>query len=189
VRRNSTPLELFLELQTLDRIPRSGFVLRGVDDPESVTEHSWHVLFLVWALGSRIEGIDVARAIEIALVHDLAELRVGDLPRTASHYFPEGAKKTAELAALADVLAPLPERALELYREYQEGTSREARLVKACDKLQLMLKVAVYERWGTGALAEFWDNPDNFPGGPDGGFPEVQELFEALRQRRNAEQA
>ena len=28
-----------------------------------------------------------------------------------------------------------------------------------------MLKVAVYESWGTGALAEFWENPDNFPGG------------------------
>jgi hypothetical protein len=67
--------------------------------------------------------------------------------------------------------------------EYQQGATPEARLVKACDKLQLMLKVAVYERWGTGALAEFWDNPDNFP---DGGFPAVKELFEALRERRNA---
>ena len=182
MRRNESLLDLFLELQALDRVPRSGYVLRGVDDPESVTEHSWHVLFLVWALGARIAGIDVARAVEIALVHDLAELRVGDLPRTASLYFPEGAKKTAELAALGDVLAPLPERALDLYREYQDGSSPEARLVKACDKLQLMLKVAVYERWQTGALAEFWDNPDNFP---DGGFQPVRELFEALRERRN----
>jgi len=57
--------------------------------------------------------------------------------------------------------------------------------VKACDKLQLMLKVAVYERWGTGALAEFWDNPENFPDvGPDD-FPAVRELFEALRERRS----
>src|SRR4051812_48424227 len=64
MRRNRTPLDLFLELQTLDRVPRTGFMLRGVDDSESVTEHSWHVLFLVWALGSRIEGIDVFRAVE-----------------------------------------------------------------------------------------------------------------------------
>ncbi len=183
MKANRTLLDVFLEAQTLDRIPRSGYVLRGVADPESVTEHSWHVLFLVWTLGARIEGIDLFRAVEIALVHDLAELRIGDLPRTSSHYFPEGAKKTAESAAMADILAPLPARALALYEEYQQGTSPEARLVKACDKLQLMLKVAVYERWGTGALAEFWDNPDNFP---DGGFPAVRELFEELRARRNA---
>jgi putative hydrolase of HD superfamily len=184
MKANRTLLDLFLETQLLDRIPRSGYVLRGVADPESVTEHTWHVLFLVWVLGSRIEGIDVGRAVEIALVHDLAELRIGDLPRTSSHYFPTGAKKVAEAAAMADILAPLPERAFALYEEYQRGLSPEARLVKACDKLQLMLKVAVYERWGTGALAEFWDNPDNFP---DGGFPVVRELFEELRARREAQ--
>lgn len=185
MRANDTLLDLCLELQILDRVPRSGYVLRGVDHPESVTEHSWHVLFLVWVLGSRIEGLDVRRAVEIALVHDIAELRIGDLPRVASRYFPPGAKASAELAAMTEILAPLPDTALALYREYQDAASPEARLVKACDKLQLMLKVAVYERWGTGALSEFWENPENFP---DGGFPVVKELFEALRARRNEEQ-
>lgn len=183
MRVNESLLDLLLEIQALDRVPRSGYLLRGVTAPESVTEHSWHVIFLVWALGERIGGLDLARAVEIALVHDLAEVRIGDLPRTSSRYFPEGAKRAAETAALADLLAPLPERALCLYREYQEGATPEARLVKACDKLQLMIKVAVYERWGTGALAEFWDNPDNFP---DGGFAPVRELFAELRARRDA---
>lgn len=169
-----------LELQGLDRVPRAGWVLRGVPEAESVTEHSWHVLFLVWALGSRIEGLDVERAVEIALVHDLAELRLGDLPRTAARYLPAGAKKEAERAAMADILAPLPERAQELYAEYEAGESPEARLVKACDKLQLMVKVAAYEHWGAGGLGEFWDNPDNFP---DGGFEPVRELFAALVER------
>ncbi|MGH9361168.1 MAG: HD domain-containing protein [Thermoanaerobaculia bacterium] len=178
---NRSLLDLFLELQLLDRIPRAGYVLRGVANPESVTEHSWHVLFLVWALAAEIPEVDRERAVEIALVHDLAELRIGDLPRTAARYFPEGAKQAAETAAIDEVLAPLPERARAVYREYLEGTTPEARLVKACDKLQLMVKVAVYERWGTGALAEFWDNPDNFP---DGGFEPVRELFEELRRRR-----
>jgi putative hydrolases of HD superfamily len=183
MRANETLLDLLMEAQMLDRIPRSGYVLRGVANPESVTEHSWHVLFLVWTLGPRVPGVDVGRAVEIALVHDLAELRIGDLPRTAGRYFPAGAKKEAEAAAMADVLAPLPARARELYAEYQEGASPEARLVKACDKLQLMLKVTVYERWGTGALAEFWDNPDNFP---DLGIEAVAELFAELRRRRAA---
>jgi putative hydrolase of HD superfamily len=182
MRPNESLLDLFLEMQLLDRIPRSGFVLRGVADPESVTEHSWHVLFLVWVLGQQIEGLDVLRALEIALLHDLAELRIGDLPRTSARYFPAGAKQAAETAAMAEVLAPLPERSRRLYAEYQEGANLEARLVKACDKLQLMLKVAVYEHWGTGALSEFWDNPDNFP---DYGIDLVKTLFDQLRQRRN----
>jgi len=183
MRPNETLLDLLLELQILDRVPRSGYVLRGVDRPESVTEHSWHVVFLVWVLGPRIEGMDVARAVEIALVHDLAELRIGDLPRTAGRYFPDGAKQRAESAAMAEILAPLPERARELYAEYQAGETREARLVKACDKLQLMIKVAVLESWGARGLAEFWDNPENFP---DGDFEPVREVLENLRRRREA---
>ncbi|HEX6203573.1 MAG TPA: HD family hydrolase [Thermoanaerobaculia bacterium] len=184
MRPNESLLDLALELQSLDRLPRAGYVLRGVPEPESVTEHSWHVLFLVWALGRRIPEVDVGRAVEIALVHDLAELRIGDLPRTSSRYFPEGAKAAAETAAMEEILAPLPAEARDLYAEYQAAASPEARLVKACDKLQLMIKVAAYERWGAAGLAEFWDNPENFP---DGGFAPVRELFAALRRRREAE--
>jgi len=186
MRPNDHLLDLLLEVQTLDRVPRSGYVLRGVPEPESVSEHSWHVLFLVWALGRRVaeeQPLDVHRALEIALVHDLAEMRVGDLPRTAARYFPEGAKKAAETAAMEEILAPLPPESRELYAEYAAGESVEARLVKACDKLQLMLKVSVYERWGACGLREFWDNPENFP---DGGFGPVRELFEELRRRREA---
>jgi putative hydrolase of HD superfamily len=185
MRANDTLLALCLELQILDRVPRSGYVLRGVAEPESVTEHSWHVLFLVWALGSRIEGIDLTRAIEIALVHDLAEVRIGDLPRVASRYFPERAKQTAETSAMREIMAPLPESAVALYQEYQQAITPEARLVKACDKLQLMIKVTAYERWRTGDLADFWENSDNFP---DEGFPLVRELFEALRESRERAQ-
>ncbi len=183
MRINDTLLELVLELQALDRVPRMGYLLRGVVEAESVSEHSWHVVFLVWALAPRCPGVDAARAVEIALVHDLAELRLGDLPRTTARYFPAGAKRTAEGAAIAEILAPLGDGARALWEDYAAGASPEAKLVKACDKLQLMLKVAVYESWGEGRLAEFWDNPDNFP---DGGFPAVCELFEGLRRARGA---
>jgi putative hydrolase of HD superfamily len=183
VRSNETLLDLLLELQTLDRVPRMGYPLRGIADGESVTEHSWHVLFLVWALAPRLPEVDPFRAMEVALVHDLAEVRVGDLPMTAARYFPDGAKKAAEATAMAELLAPLPERALALYAEYQAGETPEARLVKACDKLQLMLKVAVYERWGAGGLGEFWENSGNFP---DGGFAPVRALFDELRARRGS---
>jgi len=181
VHRNATLVEALLELQILDRVPRSGWMLRGVQDGESVSEHSWHVVTLVWALGPGVPGIDLLRALELAIVHDLAEVRIGDLPRTAARYLPPGAKHAGEEAALGELLAPLGERAVELYREYHERATREARLVAACDKLQLMLKVTLYERWGAGGLGEFWQNPANFP---DDEFAPVAELFAALRAAR-----
>ena len=180
---NSDLLDLLLEVQNLDRIPRLGYLLSGVSDPESVSEHTWHVAFLVWVLTESIPDIDRLRALEIALVHDLAELRIGDFPRTASRYLPEGAKQAAEAAAIEEILAPLPARMRHLWVEYQAGESREARLVKACDKLQMMLKVQLYESQGDKGLKRFWDNPDNFP---DEDFPLVEQLFEQLKERRSS---
>jgi putative hydrolases of HD superfamily len=183
VKPNDSLLDVLLELQTLDRIPRSGWMLRGVPEPESVSEHNWHVAFLVWALAPQVPGLDAARALDLAMIHDLAEVRLGDLPRTAARYLPAGAKHQAEGEALAEMLAPLGERGPALYAEYRRGQTPEARFVTACDKLQLMLKVSLYQHWGAGGLAEFWGNPANFP---DVEFPPVRRLFEELRERRAA---
>lgn len=183
MRRNEELIDLLVELQVLDRVPRMGYLLRGLSDPESVAEHNFHVVFLVWSLGRKIPNLDVLRALEMALIHDLAEVRTGDLPKVAERYFVEGAKHTAEHAVLAELLGPLAEPGLELHSEYRAAATPEARLVKACDKLQLMLKIHVYERWGATGLGEFWDNPDNFP---DFGFAPVREIFAELRRRHAA---
>lgn len=178
---NQTLLDLLLELQTLDRVPRSGYFLRGISDCESIAEHSFHLATIVWLLAEREPGIDRTKALELAMVHDLAELRIGDLPRTAMNYFAPGAKHEAERRAVADILAPAPEWTRALYLEYESKASAEARFVRACDRLQLMMKASVYEQWGHGGLAEFWENPANFP---DSEFASVLELFEALRSWR-----
>ncbi len=182
--QNETLLDLLVELQTLDRVPRMGYALRGVTDVESVTEHSWHVLFLVWTLAQRTPEVDTLRAMELAIVHDLAEVRTGDLPKTVAGFFPDGAKAAAETSILRQMFAPLPEQAHQLHAEYSAAETTEAKLVKACDKLQLMIKIFAYERSGARGLAEFWNNPANFT---DHGFAPVGELFAQLKARRTTE--
>ena len=114
MKRNDSLVELLMELQILDRVPRMGYALRGVDDPESVAEHTFHVSTLVWALAPEVPDLDAHRALELALIHDLVEVRTGDLPMTAGKYLPEGAKQTAEQSAGEELLAPLGDRAQEL---------------------------------------------------------------------------
>ena len=177
---NSSLLDLLLELQTLDRVPRSGYFLRGISDCESVAEHTFHLAMLVWLLAGDEPSVDRARAVELALMHDLAELRIGDLPRTATTYLPADVKHAAERRAAADILAPADPRATALYEEYEDGETTEARFVRACDKLQLMIKVTVYESWGHRGLAEFWGNPANFPKSE---FPSIESLFRSLQKR------
>ena len=176
-------LDALVELQSLDRVPRIGYSMRGIADPESVSEHVFHVVFLVWALARREAGLDRAHAVDLALVHDLAEVRFGDLPRTAAHYLPPGAKAQAERSALADLMAPLGPEPSELLAEYQDRTSPEARFVSICDKLQLILKALVYRDWGAGAAGEFAEALDHFD---DGGFETVRQLVDELRRRRDS---
>ncbi len=181
MRRNHSLLDVLLELQALDRVPRAGYSLRGVAEPESVSEHTFHTTFLVWTLAAEEPDLDRARVIELALVHDLAEVRTGDLPRTAAHYLPDGAKERAERAAARDLLAPLGARAEALVAEYQAAETREARFVAVCDKLQLLIKARVYETWGAKALGEFWDNLQDLTGD---GFDSVDRVLEELKARR-----
>lgn len=180
---NASLLDLLLELQTLDRVPRSGYFLRGISDCESVSEHTFQLALLVWLLAAEEPALDRGHAVELALFHDLAELRIGDLPRTATTYLAAEVKHAAERRAAADILAPADPRANALYEEYEEGSSTEALFVRACDKLQLMIKVTVYESWGHRGLAEFWGNPANFP---PSGFASIEHLFRSLQERAGA---
>ncbi len=181
MRRNHRLLDALLELQALDRLPRTGYSLRGVPEPESVSEHAFHTTFLVWTLAAEEPDLDRARAVEIALVHDLAEVRTGDLPRTAARYLPDGAKAEAERAVVRDLLAPLGERAQALVAEYQARETSEARFVGICDKLQLLIKASVYETWGAGNLDEFWTNLKDLSGA---GFDSVDRVLDELKARR-----
>ncbi len=183
MKRNGSLLESLLELQHLDRVPRMGFVLRGVSEPESVSEHLWHVAVLVWALGGRVDGLDLGRAVVMALVHDAGEVRLGDLPMTTSKYFQPGAKAAAEATAFAELMHPFGDAPAELLADLQARESAEARLVKDCDKLQLMLKVAHYERHGARGLEEFWQHPGNFPSQE---FEPVATLFAELKAWRES---
>lgn len=178
---NNHLIELLLELQTLDRVPRSGYALRGIADPETVSEHSFHLLFLAWSLALELPDLDRLRILELALVHDLPEVRTGDLPRTVNRYLPQGAKATAERAAAVELFAPLGDHALDLLDEYQSRATPEARFVSVCDKLQLLLKVDAYERWGNAGLDDLANNLDTFD---DGGFEPVRRLVDELRSRR-----
>lgn len=159
--RSATPdlsalLEQMLTLETLDRLPRTGFLQRGVSRAESVAEHSWHVATVAWTLLPYCCPLDEFRVLELALLHDVGEQIIGDLPRPAKRLFPKGAKETAEEIAMGEVLAASKGRAAVLASELRSGSSPEAQFVHQCDQLQLLLKTATYADWNEGASEQFF---------------------------------
>lgn len=156
-------LPALIELQRLKRLDRTGWTLRGLPNgTESVAAHSFGVSVTAMLLADKLiaQGIaiNIEKVLRVALLHDWAEVRVGDMPRTATSYFGSEARKQAETAAFSDIVSELDESLYAtLYDDYERRDSLEARLVKAADVLDLLIQVLALERAGARGLDEFWE--------------------------------
>ena len=167
-------------LDVLENLPRSGYLLAGVRQAESVAAHVAATALLAMLLADAEGDVDVEMVLRMALLHETGEAILTDLPRPAGALFPDGVFDRAELNAAASVLQNLPQAQahLDLIAQYQRGESREAKLVRAADKLQMLCKVRFYESRGQGNLEEFFTRDQGMDLEP---FPVAQALLSLLR--------
>jgi putative hydrolases of HD superfamily len=166
----------------LKAIPRTGWLLRGIRDVESVAAHVFGVAMIAMLLADRAKlrgkQVDIEKVLRMALLHDLSEARTGDLPSTIKKYFEPSSIKTADERIVKEMLMELGwigDSYLELLRDYEDRTSLESRLVKAADKLDLLIQAREYEKVGAATLQEFWESAE-----ADFEELEVDELIEDL---------
>jgi putative hydrolase of HD superfamily len=159
---------------------RTGWQRRGVDDPESVAAHSWGVglLCLVFADDA---GVDPGEALRLAVVHDLAEARIGDLPTRADpadEPVPAAEKTQRERAAMTAFGERLP--AVErLWERYERQDTTVATFVKDMDLLDMCLQALVYER-----ERRYDRDPDTGPDADaDHGDAHLDEFFASAEPR------
>ncbi|MBW7916005.1 MAG: HD domain-containing protein [Trueperaceae bacterium] len=128
--------------------PRVGWVMHGVAGPESVAAHSWGTAYLC-LLFAADAGVDLGRALAIALVHDLAEATTGDFAaRAAATDRPvsEAEKARLERDAIADLLPPRQAALHELWRAYEDRADPAARFVRDMNLIDMCLQALLYER-------------------------------------------
>ena len=130
---------LLMETLSLKHLDREGWKRVGVDRPESVAAHSWSMCWLVMLLAP--EDIDKSKAIELAIIHDLAEARVGDI--TPHDGVSKAEKRERETSAISSMLADRPDL-LQLWHEYDEGITPEAQFVHDIDRLDMALQATYY---------------------------------------------
>src|SRR3954467_1686969 len=118
-------LSTLIELQRLKRLDRTGWTLRGLPNgTESVAAHSFGVgvaaMLLADELLAQGVAVNVEKVLRMALLHDWAEVRVGDMPRIAIRYFGADVRKQAENRAFADVVNELKnDLYTALYDDYE----------------------------------------------------------------------
>ncbi len=151
--------------QRLGEIPRTGWVMRGVTQPETVQEHTLALIRLA-------EEADFATAradglCEILEVHDWPEAIVGDevilvWNDEAKKQQLKTAKHEREQAAMQSICAELgvPGEAMyALWDRYEAGVDPTARLAKELDKYQSVELALAYEMTQniSGLFKEFRD--------------------------------
>eukprot|EP00199_Chlamydomonas_sp_CCMP681_P006456 CAMPEP_0119116108 /NCGR_PEP_ID=MMETSP1180-20130426/52105_1 /TAXON_ID=3052 ORGANISM="Chlamydomonas cf sp, Strain CCMP681" /NCGR_SAMPLE_ID=MMETSP1180 /ASSEMBLY_ACC=CAM_ASM_000741 /LENGTH=199 /DNA_ID=CAMNT_0007105223 /DNA_START=102 /DNA_END=701 /DNA_ORIENTATION=+ len=153
---------LFL-LQKLKTTPRTGWVKRGVQQPESIADHMYRMGMMALIVGPDA-GVNINRCIKMGIVHDVAEAIVGDITPYCN-VAPEE-KHRLEMDAISQIKAMLGEgtsaaqEISELWHEYEANQSKEAKLVKDFDKLEMIIQAHEYEQDQGKALQEFFDSTE-----------------------------
>lgn len=148
-------LFIFLNIvQELKKTPRTGWLNFQIKNPESISDHMYRMGII--AMLSNNKDIDLAKCVRIALVHDIAEAIVGDI--TPEDPMTKEEKHSRELRTIEylsnDILKPFNESAAkelyDLWNEYENVSTPEARFVKDVDKFELMVQTFEYEQQNGG---------------------------------------
>lgn len=136
-------LDYFIDiLGQIKDLPRSGWLQKKVENSESAADHSFGVALLTLLLAP--DHLDRDKCLRLAVIHDLAEAKIGDytpfdgISREEKHRLEtevqgEIAQKSehAELAAL--------------FSEYEDNQTPEARFVHDVDRLEAVLQAKYYD--------------------------------------------
>lgn len=161
-------------------MPRRGWVIRDIKNPESIAEHTFRVAIMAWILADqKNKKLNTEKLLKMALIHDICEVYSGDITpydsilpkdkkkrkellKTWPRFTEEEKKKLAEekykkeKAGLEKLIKDLPPRLRNeiksLWLDYEAGVSPEGRFFKHADRIESFLQAA-----------EYWKDYKNLP--------------------------
>jgi putative hydrolase of HD superfamily len=110
---------------------------------ENDAEHSWHLAMMTLVLAEHADNpIDVFKVLKMVLIHDIVEIDAGDTfiyDATKNH-----TNTDEELMAAKRIFGLLPaqqaEEFIEIWNEFEEGITDEAKFAKSMDRFEPLLQ-------------------------------------------------
>lgn len=158
-------IRLYFQVNHLKQLYRQGWLKEGREIPEhqceSVADHIFGMALLaMFICDQHFPELDKNKVVTMTLLHELGEIKDGD------KYITDPSKKRersdAERAAIVELLADFPSGSLylEIWDEFERGDTREARLARELDKLEMAMQAAIYSRQHNKDLSEFFLSSD-----------------------------
>lgn len=172
-------LDFFLDAGELKKTKRTGWILRGVKNPESLADHVFRTTLMTLVLGAKRKEFDFEKLLITAITHELPEIFAGDAtPYDQEKNQKESLKKWIgyrkeyllarrknEFMAMKKLLKDMePEEKkgyLGLWADYSLLKSKEAKFVHQVEKLELLLQAIEYQLAENDFPIEpFWEDVD-----------------------------
>lgn len=124
----------------------------------NLADHHFRVFWIAMVIASHEKGADTGKIAKIALVHDIAESRAGDVDYIARQYVERNEK-----LAMQDMLlgTGIEREFYELWEEYEKRESLESKIVKDADNLDVDFELAEQAADGS-RLQELWQDNRRF---------------------------
>lgn len=132
----------------------------GVKESESIADHMYRMAVMAIISGD-LPGVNKDRCVKMAVVHDIAEAIVGDI--TPADNVSKEEKNRLETAAIKEMCQLLEggiaaDEVKELWLEYENNSTPEAKFVKDLDKLEMILQAMEYENEQSKDLDDFFQS-------------------------------
>ena len=140
-------LKFYLLATELKNKIRSGWTTWNIDRDrvESVAEHIYGVCILAISIDSEFDlNIDIYKVVMMILIHELEEIKIGDL--TPFDKISDEEKRKLGQNAVDDILSDLNKKNQykELIEEFEKMETKESIFAKMCDKLEADIQCKIY---------------------------------------------
>lgn len=107
---------------------------------ESTAEHTWRLCLMVMLFEKYLPELNTLRLMKMCLIHDLAEIVDGDIPAIVK--VPNKSEKERKnlIFLIKDLPVHLKDEILNLWDDYENILSLEAKVAKALDKLETLMQ-------------------------------------------------
>lgn len=128
------------ELEKLKNVERK-IKPSGLDRYENSAEHSWQIALLAITLLNRLNNpVDPLKVVVMLLLHDVVEIDTGDKFAYAENHNDFDNEHAAAKRIFALLPAALSDDYLQIWEEFEEAQSPEAKFAKAVDRLMPVLQ-------------------------------------------------
>ena len=149
---------------------------------ESSAAHSWQLALMAFLIADELNlDVNVEKALKIAVIHDIAESLTGDVDMILikDKKVTKKEKYQLEIRAINKFSNFFPKscKIKDLWQEYQENKTKEARFIKALDKIEALVFLSEIGY-------KFYDRPELIPAYADNfvkAFPELLPLLKVVK--------